>query len=236
MYVFPSGTTISPGEYLVLYADSETTTSGIHLGFGLDDNIGSIYLYNRDGALLDSAQFGQQSPDLSIGRIGYNGIWHLTIPTFGQANIAQPLGNPDTLKINEWFTKGDVLYESDFIELFNPHPFPVNLGGMYLTDNPVTQPNKFQIGPLSFIDGQNFTVFIADDQNQSGHPNFKLSADGGMIALLDAQLNDIDTVIYEPQMTDVSQGRMPDGAHKFEFFEQPNPGLSNHQQEPQPSP
>jgi hypothetical protein len=57
-----------------------------------------------------------------------------------------------------------------------------------------------------------------------------------MIALFDAQLRNIDTMIYGPQMTDISQGRMPDGMHRFEFFEQPNPGLSNHQQKPQPSP
>ena len=228
-FVFSSGTTISPGDYLVLYADSDTITSGIHLGLDFDDEGGSVYLYNHDGTLLDSVQFGRQLPDLSIGKMGYNRNWHLTVPTFGRDNISQPLGNPDTLKINEWFTNGDIRYENDFIELFNPHDFPVDLGGMYLTDNPVTQPDKSQINLLSFIDGGDFTVFTADDLNQPSHLDFKLSADGGMIGLFDAHLNNIDMVLYGPQMTDVSQGRIPDGTQNFEFFEQPNPGFTNHQ-------
>jgi len=112
-FVFPAGTTfIKPGQHLVLCADSETTTSGIHLGFTLNGAGEGVYLYDKNGVLLDSVEFGLQLPDLSIGRIGYNGQtsarsrlgggrsrsraaepWHLTIPTFGRPNVAQPLGN-----------------------------------------------------------------------------------------------------------------------------------------------
>jgi hypothetical protein len=174
-------------------------------------------------------------PDLSIGRIGYNGQtsassagpWHLTIPTFGLPNIAQPLGNPETLKINEWLANGEVLFEDDFIELFNPHVFPVELSGLYLTDNPITQPDKHQLGPLSFIAGEGFAVLDVDDRNQPGHVDFRLSADGEILGLLDAELNEIDKVLYGPQTTDASQGRAPDGLENFEFFELPTPGVAN---------
>ncbi len=235
-FVFPAGTTsIKPGEHLVLCADSDTTTSGIHLGFALDGDGECVYLYDKSGMLLDSVEFGLQLPDLSIGRIRYNsqtsassaGQWRLTIPTFGQPNIAQPLGNPKTLKINEWFANGEVLFEDDYIELFNPHVFPVDLSGLYLTDNPITQPDKHQLGPLSFIAGEGFAVLDVDDRNQPGHVDFRLSADGEILALLDAELNEIDKVIYGPQTTDTSQGRAPDGLENFEFFELPTPGLAN---------
>ncbi len=226
-FIFPAGTTISTGEYLVLCADSDTTTSGIHLGFALDNEGEGVYLYEKSGLLLDSVKFGLQVPGLSIGRTGYNRKWRLTVPTFGQANIAQPLGNPKTLKINEWFADGLVLFEDDFIELFNPHIFPVELSGLHLTDNPLSQPNKHQLGSLSFIAGGGCAAFRADDGNQPGHVDFRLSADGEILGLFDAGLKEIDKVLYRPQTTDASEGRVPDGSDKFEFFELPTPGVPN---------
>ena len=45
--------------------------------------------------------------------------------------------------------------------------------------------------------------------------------------MFDAELNEIDKVLYGPQTTDVSQGRSPDGANTFEFFEIPTPHVAN---------
>jgi hypothetical protein len=226
-FVFPSGTSIRPGEYLVLYADSDTTSSGIHLGFALNSDGEGLYLYNSSGQLLDSVEFGLQLPDLSIGRIGNTGRWTLTVPTFGQANIAQPLGDQRMLRINEWLADGLVLFEDDFIELYNPQTAPVDLTGLYLTDNPVTQPDKCPLGPLSFIAGEGFAVFRADNSNRPGHVDFRLSADVEMIGLFDAGRNQIDKVLYGPQTKDVSYGRAPDGTDNFQFFELPTPGVAN---------
>jgi len=103
----------------------------------------------------------------------------------------------------------------------------VDLSGLYLTDNHITQPDKQQLSPLSFIAGEGFAVLDVDDRNQSGHVDFRLSADGEILALLDAELNEIDKVLYGPQTTDTSQGRAPDGLENFEFFELPTPGLAN---------
>ncbi|MHC4564467.1 MAG: lamin tail domain-containing protein, partial [Planctomycetota bacterium] len=184
-------------------------------------------LYDRNGELLDSVEFGLQLPDMSIGRTISDGTWRLNVPTPGEANIAQPLGDPATLKINEWLANGEVLFDDDFIELYNPHASPVDLSSLYLTDNPVTQPDKYRLGPLSFIAGRGFAVFTADGRDRPGHVDFRLSADGEMIGLFDAGLNVIDKVIYGPQTTDFSQGRAPDGAESFEFPALPTPGVAN---------
>jgi hypothetical protein len=212
---------------MVLYADSDTNTAGIHLGFALNSDGEALYLYDSGGQLLDSVEFGMQLPDLSIGRTGRNDIWTLTMPTFGQANIAHPLGDQNAIRINEWLADGLVLFEDDFIELYNPQTAPVDLTGLYLTDHPVTQPDKYSPGPLSFIGGEGFAVLRADNLNRSGHVDFRLSADNEMIGLFDAGLNEIDKVIYGPQTTDVSYGRAPDGSDNFGFFELPTPGVSN---------
>jgi len=226
-FVFPPGLTIQPGQYLVLYADANTTAAGIHLGFALDGDGEGVYLYDKAGTLIDCVEFGLQIPDLSIGRVGYEGKWRLTIPTFGQPNKAHPLGNPYLLKINEWLAKGQVLFEDDFVELYNPSPFPVDLSNLYLTDNPITQPMKDRLGPLSFIPANGYVVLQADEQDRPGHLNFRLSADGELLALLDSQANQIDKIFFGPQLTDLSQGRTPDGGPTVQFLQLPTPGIAN---------
>ncbi|MFC1792803.1 lamin tail domain-containing protein [Planctomycetota bacterium] len=225
-FVMPEGASIRPDEYMVLYADSDTTSSGIHLGFALDGDGEGLYLYDNSSQLLDSVEFGMQLLDLSIGRIGDTGRWSLTVPTFGQANIAQPLSDQNAIRINEWLADGLVLFENDFIELYNSQTAPVDLSGLFLTDNPVTQPDKYPLGPLGFIAGEGFAVLRADNRNRPGHVDFRLSADNEMIGL-DTGLNQIDKVLYGPQTTDVSYGRAPDGSDDFGFLELPTPGVSN---------
>jgi hypothetical protein len=141
--------------------------------------------------------------------------------------MAQPLGDPRTLKINEWLSDGLVSFEDDFIEIYNPHPAPVDLSELYLTDNPITQPQKSRLGTLSFIAGKGFASFIADGDNRPGHVDFKLSPDGEMISLVDAEFHEIDKVLFKPQTTDVASGRAPDGTESFEFLELPTPGITN---------
>jgi hypothetical protein len=226
-FVFPAGASMNPGGYLVLFADNETATSGHHLRFGLNAEGDGVYLYDRTGELIDSVEFGGQLPDLSVGRVGPEGLWHLTTPTFGQANLSHPLGDPRAIRINEWLAGESVLFESDFIELYNPHPLPVDLGGFYLTDTPETEPDLHRLPPLSFVAGGGYAVFTADGRRDPSHVEFKLSSDGDMIALFDAAYSEIDKVIFLAQTTDISQGRMPDGERQFEFFILPTPGLPN---------
>ena len=96
-----------------------------------------------------------------------------------------------------------------------------------MTDNPVTQQARHEVGPLNFIASGGYAAFTADGTDSAGHVNFRLSADGEMIGLFDAQLTEIDKIIYGPQTTDASQGRAPDGSDNFEFFELPTPGGTN---------
>ncbi len=226
-FVFPAGTRMQPGTYLVLTAEADAAASELHLGFGLDAKGDGLYLYNRAGELVDEIEFGRQLPDLSIGRCGWDEHWCLTIPTLGQANRAVPVGDPARVRINEWLAQGQVLFDRDFIELCNPQVAPVDVGGCYLTDNPVTQPGKHRIRPLSFIAGGGFAVFEADDGVQANSFGFRLATAGEMIGLFDPDLREIDKVFYVPQVPDVSQGRFPDGAGAFAFFMLPTPGLPN---------
>jgi len=62
-------TTISAGGYLLIWADNDTSGSGLHANFKLDAAGEEIGLFNSDGVtLIDSISFGEQAGDISYGR------------------------------------------------------------------------------------------------------------------------------------------------------------------------
>jgi hypothetical protein len=69
---FPSGTTIAPGGFLLVWADNdENDTPGLHAGFKLSSEGETIWLYDtsaRGHTLLDSVTFGALAADQAIGR------------------------------------------------------------------------------------------------------------------------------------------------------------------------
>ena len=230
-FSFPEGTTLDPDAYLAVLANDSDGTPGFHTDFSLNADGEGVYLFDSvvsGGALLDQVEYGLQLTDFSFGRID-SGSFVLTQPTPGSENVAvatAPVGN---LCINEWLTRGFLVVTEDFVELYNPEQQPVNLGGLYLTDNPIGDPTRHRIAPLSFIGSADHRVFKADGDAAKGadHLDFRLSSEQGLIALLDQSLEVIDSIAYGPQKTDISQGRAPDAAESFAFFTPPTPDAPN---------
>ena len=90
------------------------------------------------------------------------------MPTFGSANVALPVGDARVLKINEWLADALAVYPTDFIEIYNPDALPVDLGGLYLTDEPAGFPTRQPLVPLSFVSAGGHVVFRADDKGDEG--------------------------------------------------------------------
>ncbi len=230
-FTFSAGTTLPGGSYLVAYANNPDATPGLHLRFGLNRGGGSLYLYDsvaNGGALLDSITYGLQVADFSVGRLA-GGAWSLTQPTFGAANVAAPLGDSSRLKINEWLAGSLLLFPEDFVELYNPEPFPVLLSGLYLTANPLGWPAQHWFQPLNFIAAHGYLELTADGLTNEGpdHLDFRMQHEGGIIALFSSSLALIDCVLYAPQYADVSQGLSPNGSSNYVYFAQPSPGAPN---------
>ncbi len=231
-YQFPLGFNLAPGAYLVVRASGSASVPGPKTGFGLKDEGETLILsrpLNAGGGIVDSVTFGNQLADRSIGRRAGDGEWDLCRPTFGTANLLTARGEARQLLINEWLASAGALSATDFIELFNPGTLPVNIGNGYLTDNPVEWPDRHRIAPLSFIGAGSYLLFKADGDAGQGadHLSFKLSALQGEIGLFDADLSLIDSVVYGPQSTDVSQGRSPNGGGAIVLFNQPSAGGPN---------
>jgi hypothetical protein len=153
--------------------------------------------------------------------------WSLNLPTPGDPNVPAATGNPSFVRLNEWMARPAT--GEDWLELFNPNPQPVDLGGCFLTDdldNRILSP----VPPLSFLPAGGFQVFQADG-NPGGDPDhvgFKLDADGEAIGLFSPAGELLDGLTFGAQASGVSEGRLPDGAAAFAAFPgRATPGASN---------
>ncbi|MBL9134419.1 MAG: lamin tail domain-containing protein, partial [Verrucomicrobiales bacterium] len=199
-FVFPAGTTLPAGGFLVVLADEPNGTAGYHLGFGLDAAGDLVELYesvDRGGQRLDSVRFGLQVADLSLAR-NARGDWTLGTPTLGAPNQILPLGDPTRLRLTEWLAVGDT---EDFVEIHNPTDLPVALDSLSLTDKPLGWPRRDVFPPLSFLGARAFQRLIADSDNddRSDHLAFRLDADQGDLAIVTADLAIVDQVAYSQQ-------------------------------------
>jgi hypothetical protein len=121
----------------------------------------------------------------------------------------------------------------DWIELYNAGTAPVNVAGMYVTDDlgdptkwrfPLNQPQLTTVAPGGFL------LLWADGETADPglHASFNLSAAGEEIGLFESDgVTLVDSLSFGPQIVDVSYGRYPDGASDLQFLTQPTPGAKN---------
>lgn len=125
---------------------------------------------------------------------------------------------------------------SDWIELFNPNGFPVDLGGFHLTDS-AQAPTRWTFpSPTVLAPGGFLVVFASDkDRRVPGaelHTSFRLDAGGEYLALLEPNGRTVCSEFrpqYPPQSADVSFGLewRPGLTGRLAYFVQPTPGRAN---------
>jgi hypothetical protein len=119
----------------------------------------------------------------------------------------------------------------DWIELYNPSPIPVNMAGMYLSDDP-DQPQLFRIPDGVMLPAFGYLIFIADEEPEQGplHTNFRLSKGGETIALYDTELRGsrlLDQVTFDGLGPDLTFGRFPNGGADWAALGANTPGGYN---------
>jgi hypothetical protein len=231
-WAFPDGAVMPAQSYLVIWCDGNAPgpTGEMNTGRSLNGESGGVYLFNTAGQVINSVDYGFQVPDLSIGRIGAQ--WRLlSAPTPGAGNAAAAtLGAVTNLMINEWMARP--LSGNDWFEIYNRAELPVELSGLYLTDDPSLHGrNKFQIAPLCFIAPQGWVRFFASQNPGTGRneANFSLRAEGETLRIYTSNFSLVNSVSFGLQQRGVSQGRLPDGAPIIESFpDSATPGAANY--------
>ncbi len=142
------------------------------------------------------------------------------------------------LFINEFLASNDFCCADengdfdDWIEIYNAGTEAVDVGGWFITDD-LTAPSTWQIpataSDSTTIQPGGFLLLWADKEPEQGvlHVNIKLSGGGEQIGLFNADTSAVDTLTYTSQTTDISYGRLTDGADSWQFFNRPTPGRTN---------
>ena len=113
--------------------------------------------------------------------------------------------------VNEYFK------HNDWVELYNTTNSPIDVEGMYLSDN-LTKPKKYQITKgetkaETTIPAHGYLVIWCDKLEPLSqlHADFKLDAEGGDVILTAADESWCDQLTYTLHQGDQSVGRYPDG-------------------------
>lgn len=144
---------------------------------------------------------------------------------FANLVINEFLGSNNSVNQDEF---GDF---ADWVEIFNPGTSPVDMGGMFLTDD-LDSPQQFQIPAGVIIPAGGYLLFWCDSTPGEGprHTNFNISRTGEDIGLFDTIANGnvlIDGFTFTTQTTDITSGRFPNGSGPVVVLASPTPGASN---------
>jgi hypothetical protein len=120
----------------------------------------------------------------------------------------------------------------DWVEIYNPSEFPIDIQGYFLTDD-ISNLTKYAFPSgtkETIIPPKGFLLVWTDHQSQQGnlHTPFKLRASGERIELTAPDsVTIIDSLSFANVGADISYGRFPNGSDNFTKFIQPSPGASN---------
>ncbi len=147
--------------------------------------------------------------------------------------LAALVGTHAQVVINEVCpTNGDINYDPQFynfsgwIELYNKGNSAVNVGGYFLSNDPV---NKFmwQVPGGTTIGAKGYLLIWCDEKYTDLHTNFKLDADGEEVFLSSASSSLVDNMVFPNQYVNISFGRTSDGATSLGYLSKVTPGAAN---------
>ncbi len=152
----------------------------------------------------------------------------------GTPGRPEPDWPADLVLINEWLAHSDVA--QDWIELYNPGPAAVDIGGWWLSDD-LAQLRKFVIPANTVIPPGGYAVFTEGAFNATNQPGcivpFALSELGDEIHLT-AVTNGVATswrqsIVFGASDREVTFGRhvRSDGVVKYPAMSSPTPGAAN---------
>ncbi|MCP4546298.1 MAG: hypothetical protein GY835_07520 [bacterium] len=235
-FIFPTYS-LTPGARVIVWCDEEIGEGDWHAPFKLDRDGEDLYLLD-DVTVVDQMSYPALAADQSWGRWpDGTGDWQLlSLATPGTSNDNSTNPEEVTLYINEFLASNASCGQDetgaypDWVEIYNPGPAAVEMGGLFLSDD-LSASTQWAL-PDTLLAAGGFMIIWCDEDEDDGplHANFKLGAGGEEIALFGrlAAGNDlIDSYTFGPQVTDISEGRQTDGGASWILFDPPTPGISN---------
>lgn len=133
----------------------------------------------------------------------------------------------NAIYVNEYWKK------NDWVELYNTTQQPIDVEGMYLTDN-INNPHKYKISKdntqtQTIIPPHGYLIVWCDKLTPTSqlHASFKLDDDGGDVMLTSADDSWSDRFTYPLHREDETVGRYPDGYNDVYVMNVPTIGKAN---------
>jgi len=104
----------------------------------------------------------------------------------------------------------------DWVEIYNTGTTSIDLSNWTLTDD-INELDKFTFAEGTIFNADSYLVVWADNDSEQGalHAEFKLSADGETVYLLNEAQELVDSVAFPTATTDVAYARNPNGTGPF---------------------
>ncbi|MEA2104400.1 MAG: lamin tail domain-containing protein [Candidatus Cloacimonadota bacterium] len=188
----------------------------------MDHDAGSTIYFVDIGPFADSVtvNFAIEAIDNDDDATVYDGSFTITAsPTIIELYINEYMASNDYGPVDE---NGE---HDDWIEIYNAGADPVDIGGMFVTDDLTDLacsmiPEGFS--DLTTIEPGGYLILWADKEEEQGPlhlSDVKLSSGGEQIGLTDRDSTTVlDSLTYGEQTTDVSCGRLPDGSANWDYF------------------
>lgn len=211
VYLGYRNTTIAPFEKVEMFDDGAHNDGAANDGiFGVDIEISNAHTQYFIYAENDNA--GKFSPVRA--QFEYYTITATTV----DAGAGDLVINEFMASNDETVADQDGEFE-DWVELYNNGSSSIDLEGYSLSDDGTDLMQwVFPAGTVIEANGY-LTIWTDDDEDQEGlHANFKLSASGETLFLVDSTGGIVDEVTFADQSADVSYGRYPNGTGDFQLM------------------
>lgn len=234
-----AGTTFLPGgHHLVVWMDQDSAQGVLHANFKLSSEDEGLWLTAQDGVtVLDSVVYPPQQTDISYGRAcdGCEEWEYFNVPTPMSTNVQTLVPTP-TLYINEVLLENTaVLVDEQFefepwLEVFNPNNFQVNLAGYSLTSSngeSAVLPNTAPVATT--VEANGFLLLWMDGEPDQGahHLDMVPEAANQTFSLVGPDMVVADDQEAQVSFSNVSWGRVIDGAATSTYFDIPTPRVTN---------
>ncbi|MCF0202133.1 MAG: CotH kinase family protein, partial [Bacteroidaceae bacterium] len=252
-YNMPAGS-VSYNTYASTYAQGNPDTGTLTLPtslFKTGENIIAVEVHNNSNTSTDimwDATLTMLIPTSSGGQIVSTDAEY-KLPTYGKINLTavyekqtddeiaktgtvpvriNEVSADNSIYVNDYFKK------DDWIELYNTTDKPVDVAGMYLSDNP-DKPRKYCIAAddpkATIIQPYGHLIVWAGKREYMGgqlHANFKLANEDNQQVILTSQdASWSDVLKYGVQGADETVGRYPDGGNNVYKLQHPTINNTN---------
>jgi len=234
-YLFPDGTVLKGGEYLLCWCD-KADSSGQYGRFGISSDVmDTLYLYNAANVCIDQREI-PDLPENHAVMLKDDGEWigsAYATPGFsndeeGYEAYMNSIGaEPVPVCISEVMTDNGTTVQNpegefcDWVELYNQGTSAVVLEGCFLSDDPY-EPLRWAMPTMTIEPGERKIICCSATGSQAP---FGLSKDGCTVVLTDRFGQTISRVEVPRMEQDRSYALQSDGSRQVTV--QATPGFEN---------